>query len=94
MSLEWQEKRGSAIFVLQYFIDFLYYINYNGCNGGGDMAKIGRPKAEVSKDHTISIRLRDEDYKRIKEFTDRCDTTITKLVEAAVKEYIASHKAD
>lgn len=58
------------------------------------MAKIGRPKAEVPRDHTISIRLRDAEYRRIKEYTDRCDTTITKLVEAAVDEYIESHKAD
>lgn len=58
------------------------------------MKKMGRPKAEVPKDHTISIRLRDEEYQRIKSYTDRCATTITKLVEAAVNEYLDSHKAD
>ena len=58
------------------------------------MAKIGRPKAEVPRDRTISIRLSDDVYERIKRYTERCDTTITRLLESAVKEYLDSHEAD
>ena len=35
------------------------------------MAKVGRPKTEDPKDERVTIRLKEEDMRRLKEYADR-----------------------
>ena len=48
------------------------------------MAKAGRPKADVTKQKVVSVRMKPEDYDRIKEYADSSDMTVTQVVQKGV----------
>lgn len=56
------------------------------------MAKMGRPRAEKPREHTLSFRLKEEEFSQIKDYAERCDMTMTQVIEGAVKEYLEKHK--
>lgn len=48
------------------------------------MAKAGRPKADVTKQKVVSVRMKPEDYDRLKEYADSSDMTVTQVVQKGV----------
>lgn len=74
--------------LLYFLLDFLYYKKYNGigCRGGAYMAKMGRPKLEEVKDKTINMRVTPAEYKRIKEYAQTHNLTITQVLQKGVKK--------
>jgi len=48
------------------------------------MAKAGRPKADVTKQKVVSVRMMPEDYDRLKEYADSSDMTVTQVVQKGV----------
>lgn len=48
------------------------------------MAKAGRPKADVTKQKVVSVRMKPEDYDRLKEYADSSDMTVTQMVQKGV----------
>lgn len=56
------------------------------------MAKKGRPRAESPRGHTLSFRLKEEEFGQIKDYAKRCDMTMTQVIEKAVNEYLEKNK--
>lgn len=50
------------------------------------MAKMGRPKLDVVKNHKVSIRLSDEEYERLKAYAKSQRTTITQILQRALEK--------
>ncbi|MBD5532861.1 MAG: hypothetical protein HDQ98_11825 [Lachnospiraceae bacterium] len=48
------------------------------------MAKVGRPKADITKEKVISVRLKPEDYDRLKEYADSSEMTVTEVVRKGI----------
>lgn len=44
------------------------------------MKKAGRPKAEVTKEKVVSVRMKPEDYDKLKKYADSSDMTITEVM--------------
>ena len=55
--------------------------------------RVGRPNADNPKAYKLSYRADEEEYKRVQEYADRNNTSITHILKAAVDEYLDSHKA-
>lgn len=68
-------------------LDFLLYEKYNGirCGGGAYMAKMGRPKVEVVKDKTITMRVTPAEYEIIKKYAQSHNLTITQVMQKGVE---------
>lgn len=58
------------------------------------MAKVGRPKAEVTKEKIVSIRMRPEDYDKLKEYADSSKMTITEVVQKGVSIILEKNNMD
>lgn len=56
------------------------------------LARTGRPKSENPKSNRIIIRVTDEDYVKLKEYTDRHNIPIAQAVRDGVKMLIDSEK--
>lgn len=48
------------------------------------MSKAGRPKADVTKKKVVSVRMRPEDYDKLKEYADSSEMTVTEVVQKGV----------
>ena len=48
------------------------------------MAKTGRPKADVVKDRIVTIRMSDEEQRRLKNYAREHDLTITETIKEGV----------
>lgn len=48
------------------------------------MAKVGRPRAEVTKEKIVSVRMRPEDYDKLKQYADSSEMTVTEVMQKAV----------
>lgn len=48
------------------------------------MAKAGRPKADVTKEKVVSVRMKLEDYDKLKEYADSSDMTVTEVVQKGI----------
>ena len=55
------------------------------------MAKAGRPKADVTKQKVVSVRMKPEDYDRLKEYADSSDMTVTQVVQKGVDIILEKH---
>lgn len=56
------------------------------------MSKIGRPKAEIKKEKVVSIRMKLEDYVRIKRYAESSNKTITQVIQEGVMKFIDKDK--
>ena len=56
------------------------------------MAIMGRPPIENPKGHTVSFRMDDEQYLRLKEYSLRYDVTLTQVIQKAVDSFIDNGK--
>ncbi len=48
------------------------------------MAKAGRPKADVTKEKVVSVRMKPEDYEKLKEYADSSEMTVTEVVQKGI----------
>ncbi|NBH82981.1 CopG family transcriptional regulator [bacterium C-53] len=48
------------------------------------MSKMGRPKSDVVKDHIVTIRMSDEEYLMLKEYSKKHQQTLTATIKSAV----------
>lgn len=48
------------------------------------MAKAGRPKADVTKDKVVCVRMKPEEYKRLKEYAESSEMTVTQVVQKGI----------
>lgn len=58
------------------------------------MAKAGRPKADVTKEKVISVRMKPEDYEKLKEYADSSEMTVSQVVQKGVSILLGSENAD
>jgi predicted DNA-binding protein len=54
------------------------------------MAQMGRPPIENPKGHTVSFRMNEEQFARLKEYSSRYDVTLTQVIQDAVDSYLDS----
>lgn len=48
------------------------------------MAKAGRPKADITKEKIVSVRMKPEDYDKLKKYADSSEMTVTEVVQKGV----------
>ncbi len=48
------------------------------------MAKAGRPKADVTKEKVVCVRMKPEEYKRLKEYAESSEMTVTQVVQKGI----------
>lgn len=48
------------------------------------MSKIGRPKSDVIKDRIVTVRMSDEEHKRLKEYSQKHQQTVTETIKEGV----------
>lgn len=58
------------------------------------MAKAGRPKADVTKEKVISVRMKPEEYEKLKEYADSSDMTVSQVVQKGVSIILGSENAE
>ncbi len=54
------------------------------------MARTGRPKLENAKKNRVTLRLDDDEFKRLKEYADKMNLTITETARKGVEEMLNS----
>ena len=70
-------------------IDIFVWQKYTIIDGGEVyMAKAGRPKAEVTKEKVISVRVKPQDYSEIKQYAESSNKTITQVMQEGVMKLI------
>ncbi len=52
------------------------------------MAKVGRPKQEITKEQIVTFRLTQEDYLRLKAYAISHDRTVTQVLQKSVSDLI------
>ena len=56
------------------------------------MGKVGRPKAEVTKEKVVSVRMKPEDYDKLKEYADSSKMTVTEVMQKGVSIILEQEK--
>lgn len=56
------------------------------------MAKAGRPKADVTKQKVVSVRMKPSDYDKLKEYADFSEMTVTEVVQEGVSMVLNQRK--
>ena len=56
------------------------------------MPKAGRPKAEVKKEKVVSIRMKPEDYTKVKRYAESSNKTITQVMQEGVTKLIEDNR--
>ena len=56
------------------------------------MGKAGRPKADVTKEKVVSVRMKLEDYDKLKTYADSFDMTVTEVVQKGVSIILDKEK--
>ena len=52
------------------------------------MAKMGRPPVDNPKGHTVSFRMNEEQFIRLREYSSRYDVTLTQVIQDAVDSFL------
>ncbi len=56
------------------------------------MSKPGRPKAEIKKEKVVSVRMKPEDYAKIKRYAEASNKTVTQVMQEGVTKLIDEGK--
>lgn len=56
------------------------------------MGKRGRPKSDVTKERIVTIRMSNEDYRTLKEYSEKHQQTITETIKMGVDLLFRTHK--
>ena len=49
------------------------------------MAKMGRPRQDIIKDHIVTVRMSEEEHNRLKEYSEKHQKTITETIKEGVR---------
>lgn len=52
---------------------------------GIPMSKMGRPKSDVIKDKIVTIRMSDEEYMKLRDYSEKHQQTITETIKKGVE---------
>ena len=52
------------------------------------MSKAGRPKAEIKKEKVVSIRMKPEEYAKVKRYAESSNKTVTQVIQEGVTKLI------
>ncbi len=52
------------------------------------MSKVGRPKADIKKEKVVSIRMKPEDYAKVKRYAESSHKTITEVMQEGITKLI------
>ena len=52
------------------------------------MLKAGRPKVEIKKEKIVSVRMKTDDYARVKRYAESANKTVTQVMQEAVMKLI------
>ena len=58
------------------------------------MAKAGRPKADVTKEKVVSVRMKPNDYDKLKEYADSSKMTVTEVVQKGISIILDKENID
>ena len=58
------------------------------------MGKAGRPKADVTKEKVVSVRMKPKDYDKLKAYADSSKMTVTEVVQKGVSIILDEKNAD
>lgn len=56
------------------------------------MARAGRPKADVTKEKIVSVRMKSEDYDRLRKYADSSKMTVTEVVQKGISIILDNEK--
>lgn len=56
------------------------------------MSKLGRPKAEIKKERVVSVRMKPEDYAKVKRYAESSKKTVTQVMQEGVTKLIDEDK--
>lgn len=56
------------------------------------MTKAGRPKVDNKKEKVVSIRMKPEDYTKVKQYAESSNKTITQVMQEGVAKLIENNK--
>ena len=56
------------------------------------MSKAGRPKAEIKKEKVVSVRMKPEDYAKVKRYAESSNKTVTQEMQEGVTKLIDEDK--
>ena len=56
------------------------------------MRKVGRPKLDVTKDRIVTVRVSDEEYHKLRDYSEKHQQTITETIKKGVEILYTSHK--
>ena len=56
------------------------------------MRKVGRPKLDVTKDRIVTVRVSDEEYHKLRDYSEKHQQTITETIKKGVELLYTIHK--
>lgn len=56
------------------------------------MSKMGRPKSERIKDKIVTVRMSDEEYHKLRDYSEQHQQTITETIKKGVELLYTTHK--
>ncbi|MEY8392884.1 CopG family transcriptional regulator [Lachnospiraceae bacterium] len=56
------------------------------------MSRAGRPKAETKKEKVVSVRMKPEDYAKIKRYAESSNKTVTQVMQEGVAKLLEEKK--
>ena len=56
------------------------------------MRKVGRPKLDVTKDRIVTVRVSDEEYHKLRNYSEKHQQTITETIKKGVELLYTTHK--
>ncbi len=59
-----------------------------------NMSKAGRPKAKEKKKKVVSVRMKPEDYAKVKQYAQSSNKTITQVMQEGITRLIDDEKRD
>ena len=58
------------------------------------MARTGRPKEPDAKHKSITVRIDEQTYSRLKEYASLCDTTMSDVVIKSLEKELTNNKSE
>lgn len=58
------------------------------------MPRTGRPKAEVTKEKVVCVRMKPEEYKELKEYAESSEKTVTQVVQEGINSILGKIKPE
>lgn len=56
------------------------------------MSKMGRPKSDIIKDKIVTVRMSDEEYHKLRDYSEKHQQTITETIKKGVEILYKTHE--